>query len=179
MTRVGTRPVWTAVICALAVASWSVEVSSDAELRIDRLVVHKRERRMDAHDGTTVVRTYRVAIGGGDEGAKLFEGDRRTPEGVYRIDSRHHSAAYHRFLHVAYPSASDRERFRAALRAGAIPPGMRIGRDIGIHGAVRGLSLLAPNVRDSWTDGCIAVTNAEIEELYEAVVDDAVVEIRP
>lgn len=65
------------------------------------------------------------------------------------------------------------------MRPAPWPEGVTIGGAIGIHGATRGLSLLAPNARDSWTDGCIAVTNAEIEELYVSLVPNADVEIVP
>jgi murein L,D-transpeptidase YafK len=167
-----------AILAALALVS-SAPAASDAELRIDRIVVHKGARRMDAFDRGALVRTYAIAIGGGGPGAKLYEGDRRTPEGTYRIDSRHRSAAYHRFLHISYPSAEDRRRHRAARRDGIVPRGVGVGGDVGIHGSPRGLTLLAPSARDAWTDGCIAVTNQEIEELFDALIEDAIVVIGP
>ncbi|NIS34810.1 MAG: L,D-transpeptidase family protein [Actinobacteria bacterium] len=145
-------------------------------VRVDRLVVYKGEGRMEAYAGETLLRTYRVAVGSGGEGDKRYEGDLHTPEGTYRIDSRHHSRDYHRFLHVSYPNREDRRRYRAARRAGEIPEGRGIGGDIGIHGTPTGIPGLA---LFDWTAGCIAVTNDEAEELYRAVRDDAVIEINP
>ncbi|MEM9071328.1 MAG: L,D-transpeptidase family protein [Myxococcota bacterium] len=148
--------------------------------RVDRLVVNKSEHSMEAYDQGRLVAQYRVAVGGGRLGPKLYEGDRRTPEGRYRIDGRHRSRHFHRFLHVSYPNRDDRRRHRAARRHGSIPTHRGIGGSIGLHGSPqRGLSTLAPNVRWNWTDGCIAVTNDEIEVLYRAVIRNAIIEIRP
>ncbi len=168
-----------AAVFAFALLSFHDTAVCDAPLRIDRLVVHKAARQMEAFFRGVRVRSFHVAIGGGALGAKMHAGDRRTPEGSYRIDSRHRSDTFHRFLHVSYPNAADRRRFQAARRARQVPPAARIGGEIGVHGEPRGLSLLAPNVRDAWTDGCIAVANTEIEALYAAVVPNAVIEILP
>ena len=150
-----------------------------ASTRIDRLVVFKGDHRLEAWSGERLVRTYRIAIGGGDAGPKRYEGDRRTPEGVYRIDRRHRSRRFHRFLHVSYPNDEDRRRYAALRERGEVPEGAGIGGDIGIHGesAVAAVRALANRV--AWTDGCIAVTDAEIEELYRAVIPNATLEIRP
>jgi len=155
------------------------EVATAAALRIDRLVIRKGDRRLEVFEGERLVRTYQVAIGGGGEGAKVYAGDRRTPEGEYRVDRRHVSRSFHRFLHISYPNAADLRRYRQARATGAVPAAAGIGSAIGIHGSTRGLSLLAPNARWSWTDGCIAVSNPEIEELFESVVANAELEILP
>lgn len=146
-------------------------------VRVDRLIVYKADNRMEAYAGDTLLRTYRASVGVGGAGDKQFEGDGRTPEGTYRIDSRHRSRQFHRFLHVSYPNRDDRRRYRAARRSGDVPEGRGIGGDIGIHGTPTGLL----GLRDlfDWTAGCIAVSNEEAEELYRAVQDDAVIEIRP
>ena len=145
---------------------------------VDRIVIDKSDHTLEAWRGDRLLRRYTVAIGSGGEGPKRVEGDGRTPEGLYRIDRRHRSRSFHRFLHVSYPNADDRRAFRQAAQDGAIGPGARIGGDIGIHGEARGWEG-APHKAIDWTAGCVALDNDEIEELYAAVRDGAVVEIRP
>ncbi len=142
----------------------------------DRLVVYKGEGRMEAYGRGTLLRSYDVAVGSGGAGPKRYEGDRRTPEGEYLIDSRHHSHRFHRFLHVSYPNAEDRRRFHELRRAGQVPEGRGIGSAIGIHGQpTHPLGFLTFG---DWTAGCIAVSDAEAEELYEHVAPNAI-SIRP
>ncbi len=154
-------------------------------VRIDRLVVYKAERRMEAYAGKSLVRTYEITIGAAGAGPKRFEGDRRTPEGDYAIDSRHPSRTNHRFLHVSYPNATDRARFQVLVRQGEVPDGRGIGGAIGIHGEPPLASLvpdsLVPEILApvTGTAGCIAVSNEEAEELFEHVVPDAPITIHP
>lgn len=145
---------------------------------VDRLVVRKGEHVLEAWSGERRLTSYRVAIGSGGAGPKRFEGDGRTPEGRYRIDRRHHSRAFHRFLHVSYPNAADRRAYRDGIRSGVIARGTGIGGDIGIHGEPRGF-LGGQHKLIDWTAGCVAVDDDEIEELYRAVRPGAVVEILP
>jgi len=146
-------------------------------VRVDRLVLYKGAHRLEAYAGDTLLRTYAVAIGVGGAGDKQYEGDNRTPEGTYRIDSRHRSREFHRFLHVSYPNRDDRRRYRAARQAGEVPEGRGIGSAIGIHGTPTDFFGLRSAF--DWTAGCIAVSNDEAEELFRAVRDDAVIEIHP
>ncbi len=125
-----------------------------------------------------LLKTYRVVIGRGGAGPKRMEGDGKTPEGKYHIDSRHVSAHYHRFLHVSYPNDADRRFFTRAQKEGKLPPDAKIGGDIGIHGERRGLTWL-PHKWIDWTQGCIALDNDEIEEIYPVVKPQAEVEILP
>ena len=150
--------------------------------RIDRLLVDKSEGRMWAYDGEHEVAVYRVAVGRGGLGPKRWEGDGRTPEGTYRIDERHHSENFHRFLHVSYPAAADRSRYRALRaqdevpREGGRPVG--IGGAIGIHGTGDGFFRRTFGRSLNRTLGCIMVSNAEAIQLYSAVVPGALIEIR-
>lgn len=146
-------------------------------VRVDRIVVHKGDHLMEAWSGDTLVRTYEVAVGYGGIGPKRFEGDGRTPEGTYRIDSRHRSRSFQRFIHVSYPNGEDRRRYRRLRREGEVPEGAGIGGDIGIHGYPEGWAAIRRLF--DWTAGCIAVDNDEIEELYRAVAPGAVIEILP
>lgn len=145
---------------------------------VDRIVVDKSEHTLEAFRMDRLVRTFTVAIGLGGEGAKRFEGDLKTPEGTYRIDRRHRSEAFHRFLHVSYPNAADRAAHARGVRDGTIPRGVGIGGAIGIHGAPRGIFHDVHKAVD-WTAGCIALDDDEIEALYRAVRTNAVVVIRP
>ena len=136
---------------------------------IERLVVEKGARRMLAYADGRLVHTFEhIQLGDAPVGAKQFQGDEKTPEGSYTIDYGNPRSAYHLSLHISYPDAAAKA---AAARAGRSP-----GGDIFIHGQ--------PNywptgrVPRDWTDGCIAVSNAEIEALWEAVGDGTPIEIR-
>ena len=120
----------------------------------------------------TVLATYRVSLGGAPVGHKQQEGDERTPEGTYVLDWRNAESIAHRSIHVAYPDAADTTR---ADSAGVSP-----GGQIMIHGITNGLGWLGRLHRlADWTDGCIGVTNAEMDQIWDAVPDGTPIEIRP
>jgi murein L,D-transpeptidase YafK len=153
--------------------------SIPAHTPIDRLRVSKSEGVLQAFSGTALVATLRAAMGRGGRGPKRMEGDGRTPEGSYLIDSRHRSRQFHRFLHVSYPNTQDRVRYREGRRDGTIPRGVGIGGDIGVHGTPAWAALIPFSREVGWTEGCIAVSSPEAEQLYRAVVSDAAIEIVP
>ena len=141
-------------------------------LAADSVVVEKAARRLTLYYRGLPVRTYGVALGGSPVGHKERVGDRRTPEGLYRIDWRNPQSRFHRSLHISYPSESDRTR---AASAGVSPGGM-----IMIHGLPRGYEDVGPSHREvDWTDGCVAVTNEEVEEIWGAVRLGAPIQIKP
>jgi len=105
-----------------------------------------------------VVREYKIGLGSEPEGTKKVQGDGRTPEGLYRIDRRNPQSAYHLSLGVSYPNKEDRVR---AWSTGRSP-----GGDIFLHGSPNGMD---PEPAGDWTRGCIAVRNAEIEEIWRLV----------
>jgi murein L,D-transpeptidase YafK len=143
-----------------------------AEVTADRVLVEKSRRRLTLYHEDVVLKRYAVALGREPVGAKRFEGDGKTPEGQYVIDRRKKDSAYHLALHVSYPDRADRDR--------ATAEGRPAGGDIMIHGIRNGLGFLGPVHRVyDWTQGCIALTNAEIEELWRAVPDGTPIEIRP
>ena len=146
--------------------------------RIDRIVIYKGINLLQAWSGKKLLKSYRAAVGIGKPGPKRYEGDNKTPEGTYRIDHRFKSRRFHRFLHVSYPNKNDRRAFRHGKENETIPKSIGIGGAIGIHGEAKGFSGL-PHKWTNWTAGCIAVDNDEIEELYRAVVKNAVVTIYP
>lgn len=138
--------------------------------KIDRLVIDKTQRRLTAYRDGRPLKSYRIALGFAPAGDKQRQGDGRTPEGLFRIDRRNAASAYHLSLGIDYPRPEDRARAR---RAGLDP-----GGDIFIHGQ--------PNQRPTgeilpgdWTAGCIAVSDAEIAELFAATDLGTPVEIRP
>jgi murein L,D-transpeptidase YafK len=138
----------------------------------DRIIVHKKTRTMELVHSGQVFKTYKIALGGDPVGPKARQGDHRTPEGLYVIDGRNSMSQFHRSLHISYPNAVDRERARKL--------GVSSGGDIFIHGLPNGYGFIgaAHRARD-WTDGCIAVTNQEIEEIWRLVRNGTPVEIQP
>ena len=156
----------------LLVVAGIASASPSPGAKADRIVVHKKERQLELMRAGKILKTYKVALGSQPEGAKTRQGDHRTPEGLYTIDSRNASSAFHRSLHISYPSASDRERARKL--------GVPTGGDIFIHGLPNGMGWVgAAHRAKDWTDGCIAVTDSEIEEIWKLVANGTAVEILP
>ncbi|SOD11215.1 L,D-transpeptidase family protein [Pedobacter xixiisoli] len=141
--------------------------------KIDFLLVEKSKRTMKAYQGAEPLKTYQISLGDNPIGHKVFEGDEKTPEGVYRINDRNPNSGYHKNLGVSYPNQADREK---AKLLGKSP-----GGDIKIHGLPNGATGMINKLHrfTNWTNGCIAVTNSEVDELYEAVIPNAKIEIRP
>ena len=135
-------------------------------LRASQIVVNKARREMLLLRGESVLRAYRISLGPDPVGHKLQEGDGRTPEGRYTIDRRNPKSKYHLALHISYPDDGDIAR---AQQAGVAP-----GGDIMIHGLKDGE--LNPS---DWTQGCIAVTNEEMDEIWSLVPDGTPIEIFP
>jgi murein L,D-transpeptidase YafK len=140
--------------------------------RVDHIVIFKSKRTMLLMSGNKVLKTYKVALGGQPVGAKERVGDHKTPEGEYIVDARKSQSQFHRALHISYPNAADRERAR---KLGVSP-----GGEIEIHGLpARYAWIGAAHRQMDWTDGCIAVTNIEIEEIWPLVAVGTRVEIKP
>ena len=137
----------------------------------DKIVILKSKRELQLFSGAKLLKTYRVALGSHPAGAKSCEGDGKTPEGTYRIVSRNAKSAFHKSLRVSYPNDHDRAQ---AASAQCSP-----GGDIMIHGLPNGYGWIGAGHRSKdWTAGCIAVTDAEIEEIWQAVANGTLVEIR-
>jgi murein L,D-transpeptidase YafK len=136
----------------------------------DRVVILKQEHVLKLMCAGRVLKEYRVALGRGGEGPKVREGDGRTPEGDYIVDKKISQSRFHLALHLSYPNGQDRER---AAKLGVSP-----GGSIEIHGLRNGLGWLGNLHRlVDWTNGCIAVTNPEIEEIWKLVPVNTPVEI--
>jgi murein L,D-transpeptidase YafK len=137
---------------------------------VDQILVDKSDRILWLLSGGKVVRTYRdIKLGDAPLGHKRFEGDEKTPEGQYRISGRNGASRYHLSLRISYPNATDRA---FAARLGRPP-----GGDIFIHGQPNGSPV--QRLPHDWTDGCIALSNVEIRELWGLVRDGTKVTIRP
>ncbi len=137
----------------------------------DRIVVRKSSHTMVLMAHGTVLQSYRVALGR-SAGPKQQQGDHRTPEGEYRVDGRNPHSRFHLALHLSYPGPEDRARAIAAHHAP--------GGDVEIHGLPPALASLRKLHRTvDWTDGCIAVTDAEMDEIYRLVPDHTPIDILP
>jgi murein L,D-transpeptidase YafK len=137
---------------------------------IDRIVVEKSARRMVVYRDGKALREYRIALGFSPKGAKMRQGDGKTPEGRFRVDRLNAQSSYHLSLGLDYPQAADVQR----ASAGGYDP----GGDIFIHGQPNAL----PDdmiLKGDWTAGCIAVSNVEIREIFAATASGAVVDVRP
>ncbi|WP_371425137.1 murein L,D-transpeptidase family protein [Tardiphaga sp.] len=142
-----------------------------AEERADLVTVDKSARTLTLSRGGTVLATYPVSLGSTPAGHKTREGDGRTPEGRYVIDSKNGRSRFHLALHVSYPNTEDSERAR---QQGVAP-----GGDIMIHGLRNGMSWLGKlHLLRDWTDGCVAVTNREIEDIWARVAPGTPIDIR-
>jgi len=163
-------------VAALLAATTVVAIRSSDELTpevtADRIVVDKSDRQLLLFANDRLLKTYTIALGSEPVGHKRQEGDGRTPEGDYVIDYRNPQSRYYLSLHVSYPDAEDRER----AAGGGVSP----GGDIFIHGLPPKFAWIGSgHTVSDWTDGCIAVTNDEIEELWRAVPNGTPIVIEP
>ena len=124
---------------------------------VTRIVVYKGERKLHLVNGVKALKTYKIGLGGNPVGDKKFEGDFKTPEGVYLIDRQNPNSAYHLSLGISYPSIQDIEEAKSL--------GKEPGGDIFIHGRAR----KNRGRGKDWTAGCIAVKDREMEEIYSMV----------
>lgn len=159
----------TLLIVLLSLVSLSAWTAPAA---VEQLLVHKQARKLEVISNGQVVRSYRIALGRQPVGHKQQSGDNRTPEGIYHIDWRHRSPNYNLSMHLDYPNLKDRAE---AWKRKVDPGGM-----IMIHGT--------PVDEDypewffsglDWTNGCIALDNASMQELWDLVPDGTLVEIKP
>jgi len=138
----------------------------------DKILVKKSERKLYLLKNGQPIRTYRVSLGVNPKGHKERQGDNRTPEGNYHLVGRNPGSKFYKALHISYPNTKDRVE---AFRRGVSP-----GGQIMIHGQGRRVQDLEDVLRGAdWTAGCIAVTNAEIEEIWGYTTNGTPIEIQP
>jgi len=147
-------------------------LSQGTQQKADRIEIHKAEHVMNLFHAGKVIKTYKVALSTVPVGAKEREGDHKVPEGEYIVDRKNPHSQFHLALHISCPNTVDRERARRL--------GVRPGGDIEIHGLGPKWGFLGAAHRQvDWTDGCIAVTNAEIEEIFALVDTGTTLQIFP
>lgn len=138
----------------------------------DRVVVKKSDHTLQLYRGAELIRFYQVSLGPEPHGPKQREGDGRTPEGAYTLDYRKADSSFHRALHISYPLPKDSA---VAKTQGVSPGGL-----IMVHGIKNGLGFLGHlHTFIDWTDGCVAVTDREIEEIWRVVPDGTPILIEP
>ncbi len=143
-----------------------------AGIQADKVVILKKERKLILYSKGQELKRYSIALGGDPNGPKTQQGDHKTPEGNYVLDRRNPKSRFYRSIHISYPR---QEQVAAAQRRGVSP-----GGDVFIHGLPNGFGALGRlHLARDWTDGCIAVTNEEIDEIWRAVPDGTPIEIRP
>lgn len=156
------------VLSALACTAQKAPAHVDTATRV---LVVKSTHTMTLFSGSKILKSYKIALGR-ESGPKRCAGDHKVPEGKYVIASRNPHSRFHLALRISYPNAEDRERAKRL--------GCRAGGDIEIHGVESGYAWLVGLQRlADWTDGCVAVTDSEIEEIYRMVPVGTPVEIRP
>jgi murein L,D-transpeptidase YafK len=158
----------------LAVSSLQALAKNDpplpASVMADKVVVLKSYRKLLLMRGDEVLKTYIIQLGGNPVGPKTRQGDNRTPEGTYILDRHNANSQYHRSIHISYPNADDMARAR---KLGVSP-----GGELFIHGLPNDFHGHSDALGD-WTEGCIAVTNTEVDEIWRAVPDGTPIEIKP
>ena len=124
-----------------------------------------------------IIRSYKAVFGPNPLQNKLVEGDRNTPEGIYKIATKNAVSKYNKFMGLNYPNDSSLARFNRLKAAGQLPASARIGGDVGIHGIWPGGDDLI-QLGIGWTDGCIALKNKDVEELFSLITVGTKVVIR-
>lgn len=158
------------LLLLLSSLCWSNAKTPKSAVKVDRIVVVKSTRTLTLMSEGKILKAYKVALSREPVGAKERAGDHKVPEGDYVVDSKVPHSRFHLGLHISYPNAADRERARTL--------GVKPGGNIEIHGLDSKYAWVGSVQRYvDWTDGCIAVTNPEIEEIYKLVAVGTLVEI--
>lgn len=138
----------------------------------DKILIVKSAHTLTLMSGDQVLHVYKVSLGRDPIGPKMRKGDHRTPEGEYTIDAKKEHSRFYRALHISYPGPADQQRARA--------DGFDPGGDVEIHGVENGLGWIGGlQRRVDWTDGCIALTDSEMDEIWDAVKVGTRVGIKP
>jgi murein L,D-transpeptidase YafK len=160
------------IIAGLGIFAFSqIDKPLDKSATIDNIVVEKSKRRMFVYSKGELLKTYKISLGKKPIGTKEFEGDNKTPEGLYFINDKNLNSKFHKNLGISYPNEKDIENSKKT--------GQKPGGQIKIHGLNNKYSWIGKaHLLIDWTAGCIAVTNKEIDELYNVVPIGTQIEIR-
>ena len=160
------------IIHAGGLAALLFATAATATPQADLVLVDKRAQRLYLYQGQRLLATFPVAFGARPQGHKQQEGDERTPEGRYLLDYKKADSGYYKAIHISYPNAAD----RAAAAARGVSPGGQVM----IHGQRNGFGWAAAlTQRVNWTNGCIALSNADMEQVWQAVAPGTPIEIQP
>ena len=155
----------------LLFTSWSL-CAQNSGVGVDHVVVYKGERKLVLLSQGKELRSYKVALGSEPIGPKTRQGDHRTPEGLYLLDSRKPNSQFYKAFHISYPHSKD---IAAAKKSGVSP-----GGDIMLHGLPKEYAWVGKaHLLHDWTNGCIAVTNEEMDDIWKLVPVGTPIEIRP
>lgn len=168
-----------ALIFVLITAGYFMEQKKEYKIdeslkgKVNLIVVEKSKRQLSVYNNHEKLKTYKISLGKNPIGHKQFEGDGKTPEGIYYIDGKNPKSRYFLNLGISYPNEKDKE-YAAKYNKSA-------GGDIKIHGLPNGFSMAKPlfDIYGDWTQGCIAVSNEDIAELYEIIDIGTKIEIKP
>ncbi|MBT1445766.1 L,D-transpeptidase family protein [Shewanella sp. JM162201] len=162
------------LICSLLVSVSALAQASTIRpgQKVDLVVVDKSASKMEVFFRGKLIKSYRIAMGDNPQGHKQKEGDQRTPQGRYTLDFKKADSAYYRSIHISYPNEED------VLRARAL--GIKPGGAIMIHGQDPKNPMTPEEAQKfNWTNGCIAVTNNEMDELWQLIDPGTPIEIWP
>ena len=142
------------------------------------VLIEKSAYRLTVRYELEPVKVYPVVFGSEPVGDKLAEGDRKTPEGIYRVRDLYPHPQWSKFIWLDYPTPQDWQEHDAAKLAGEIPATATIGSEIGIHGVPDGSDGLIDS-RTNWTWGCVSLKNEDVDEIYSVLSQGTVIEIVP
>lgn len=141
------------------------------------ILIDKSEFKLYVRVDTLILKEYPVVFGRNTVDDKLMEGDKCTPEGKFKIFSKYPHKEWSKFIWINYPNDDSRRKHNAAKRNGIIPANARIGGEVGIHGAPKGMDYLI-DAKINWTLGCISLKNKDVDELYPYITAKTIIEIR-
>ena len=161
-----------ATLCTILMLLLGSISSSAAERKVNKVMIVKSQNKMVLLSGSKKIKEYHVVFGANPNGHKQQEGDEKTPEGDYILDYKKSDSSYYKAIHISYPNKMD---ILTARNQGVNPGGM-----IMIHGQKNGLGWLAPFTQNfNWTDGCVALTNSDMEEVWQLIKKGTKIVILP
>lgn len=150
------------ILFSLFLLTSAVTSANTPHFNIDLVKVDKSSRTMWLYSGDTIIKEYHIALGDNPKGHKQQQGDNRTPEGQYVLDYKKDDSSFYRAMHISYPNEAD---IKEAKNKGLNPGGF-----IMIHGQKNGETKNPKRLqRFNWTNGCIALTNPEMDEFLTLV----------
>src|SRR3984893_6733100 len=160
------------VTAIFLLASLQLALGEKTGIGVDHVIVYKHDRSLVLLSQEKELTSYRIALGGEPNGPKERQGDHRTPEGSYVLDSRNANSHFYKAFHISYPNPRD---LAAARKLGVSP-----GGDIMLHGLPKEYAFVGKaQALHDWTDGCVAVSNEEMDEIWKLVRVGTPIEIKP